>query len=104
MLLLLAHLACQRHHYQSEYVHFGFLKSQTEEIQLEITSLSSTQPIEDPQLTPQSNFWTLRGLEKLPSQPAISPATAAHNISLISFMFRLLFDCLLDLVICVSMP
>jgi hypothetical protein len=58
--LLLVHPACQRHHYQSEHVHFGFLQSQTEEIQLEISSLLSPQAIEGPQLMPQSNFWTLR--------------------------------------------
>jgi hypothetical protein len=52
VLLLLVNPACKRHHYQSEYVHFGFLPSQTEEIQLEIPSLLSPQPIEGPQLTP----------------------------------------------------
>ena len=39
---------------------FGFLLSQTEEIQLKIPSLLSPQPIEGPQLTIQSNFRTLR--------------------------------------------
>ncbi|MFT4639656.1 MAG: hypothetical protein ACI8T1_002981 [Verrucomicrobiales bacterium] len=64
VLLLLVHPACKRHHYQSDYVHFGFLPSQTEEIQLEISSLLSLQPIESHQLTSQSNFWTLRGRRK----------------------------------------
>jgi hypothetical protein len=49
VLLLLVHPACQRHQYQSEHVQFGFLQSQTKEIQLEIPSLLSPQPIEDPQ-------------------------------------------------------
>ena len=61
VLLLLVHPACKRHQYQSERVHFGFLPSQTEEIQLEISPLLIPQPIESPQLTPQSNFSTLRG-------------------------------------------
>ena len=43
VLLLLVHPACQRHHYQSEHVHFGFQQTQPEEI-------------EGLQLTPQSNF------------------------------------------------
>jgi len=60
VLLLLAHPASQRHHYQPEYLHFRFLQSPIEEIQLEIPSLLSPQPIEGPHLTLQSNFWTLR--------------------------------------------
>jgi hypothetical protein len=73
VLLLLVHPPGQRHHSQSEHVHFGYLPSQTEEIHLEIPFLLSPQPIEGPELTPQSNFWTLRdandvakvGLEKM---------------------------------------
>jgi len=62
VLLLLVHPAYQRHHYLSEHVHFGFLQSQTEKIHLGIPSLLSPQPIEGPQLTLESNFWTLRDL------------------------------------------
>ncbi len=60
MLLLRVAPAYQRHQHQSEYIHFGFSQSQTEELQLEIPSLLSPQPIEGPKLRPQSNFWTLR--------------------------------------------
>ncbi|MGY8690689.1 MAG: hypothetical protein ACKVHP_23495 [Verrucomicrobiales bacterium] len=54
------HLEAQQiRQHQSEYVHFRFLQSQVEEMQREIPSLLSPQPIQAQQLTPQSNFWTL---------------------------------------------